>query len=171
VSEIGLQAINTVSSAQQFLMNTIGLGNTELPPGGIHGIEAKRALTEALGNVEKDGNQNLNASTFGSKDSWTSSRGMGKKCVSGPLNICPYLSDTEINVRKLSLGQKVKTSEPDLLDGSILAVKGKGCLDLSLASIQVVVNHDEPFRTQHACMRYSLSSRSKFDLRWGMQTG
>ena len=97
MSEIGLQAINTVSSAQQFLMNTIGLGNTELPPGGIHGIEAKRALTEALGNVEKDGNQNLNASTFGSKDSWTSSRGMGKKCVSGPLNICPYISDMSEN--------------------------------------------------------------------------
>jgi len=112
--------------------------------GAIDGIEAKdkRALTETLSNqpLEKEGNQYLNDVAFGPKNSWTSSRKrtsgeMGKKCVSGLLNDCPYLSGTEIHVRKFSLGQKVKTSEPDLLDGSIFAVKGKGCIDLSLASI------------------------------------
>jgi len=105
-------------------MNTIGLGNTELPPGGIHRIEAKRALTETMSNdkLEKESNQNLNDRTFGSEDSWTWSRKweMGKRCVSGPLSICPYLSDTEIHVRKLSLGQKVKTSQIYLTDRSLL---------------------------------------------------
>jgi len=39
---------------------------------------------------------------------------------------------------------------------------------------QVVVNHDEPSpsrTTQHVCMWNSLSSRSKFDLRWGYANG
>jgi len=112
--------------------------------GGTHriGVKDEIALTETLNNdsVEREGDQYSNEIAFGPKNSGTSSRKMtsgemGKRCVSGLMNICPYLSDTEIHVRKFSLGQKVKTSEPDLLDGSILAGKGKGCVILSLASI------------------------------------
>lgn len=97
--------------------------------------------------------------------------------VSGLLHkVCPYLSNTEIQAcRKVLFGTEgidQNKCVPDLWMG--LAEKEVALICQWPQFNQVVVNHDEPSPSRthnHVCMWNSLSSRSKFDLRWGYANG